>query len=341
VPISPVKNPPNPYQQTTLEYLGDAPRAELEVYEDRTQEIIAHNSSPDVGFEYSVNPYRGCQHACSYCYARPTHEYLSLGAGTDFDRKIVIKPNAPALLRRAFDRPSWKGDLLMFSGVTDCYQPLEASYGLTRGCLEVCAEYKNPTAIITKGTLIERDLDVLGSLAKVTDLWITISIPIWDRERARAIEPYVPSPARRMETIRRLAEAGLRVGINVAPIIPGISDGDIGELLGRAKDAGAQHAGIVFLRLPGSVKAVFEERLRATLPLRANRVLALVRDARGGELYDARWKTRQTGEGAYAQSVMSLFDTTARRLGLLSDDDEEEDRPSTFTRPTAQLDLWK
>jgi DNA repair photolyase len=340
MPIAQVKNPPNPYASTSLAYFGDAPRAELEVYEDRTQEIIAKNDSPDLWFTYSVNPYRGCQHACAYCYARPSHEYLSFGAGTDFDRKIVVKPQAASLLRRAFERPAWKGERVVFSGVTDCYQPLEASYGLTRACLEVCAEYKNPAGVITKGTLIERDLDVLAKLSAVAELWVTISIPIWDRDRARAIEPYVASPARRMQTIRRLSEAGIDVGINIAPMIPSISDGDIGELLTRAKEAGAKHAAMVFLRLPGAVQEVFTERISAALPLRANRVLALVREARGGALNDSRWGQRMSGQGPYAQSVTALFETTARRLGLL-EEDEREERPSTFERPTAQLSLWK
>jgi DNA repair photolyase len=344
MPLAPVKNPPNPYGQSRLEYFGDgeAPAAELEVYEDHTKEIVAKNDSPDVGFGFSVNPYRGCMHACAYCYARPSHEYLSFGAGTDFDRKIVVKPNAAALLRRTFDRASWKGERVVFSGVTDCYQPLEASLGLTRACLEVCAEYKNPTGVITKGTIIERDIDVLSKLSSRAELWITISIPIWDKERARAIEPYVPSPARRMETIKRLADAGLSVGINIAPMIPNVSDSDVVTLLERAKEAGASHAGMVFLRLPGTVRVVFEERLRAAMPLRADRVLSLVRDARGGQLYDPRWGSRQTGEGAYADSVRALFETTARRLGLIHDDDDKdtEQPETTFERPTAQLKLF-
>ena len=200
--LRPVANPPNPFATTELEYLdGEPPGARLQVFEDHSRSILATNDSPDVGFKWSVNPYRGCFHACAYCYARPTHEYLSLGAGTDFDRKIVVKPHAAALLREAFEKPSWKGELVVFSGVTDCYQPLEASYALTRGCLEVCAEYKNPVGVITKSPLIERDIDVLTSLAEVADLSVTISIPFWDVDKARAIEPYVATPQRRMHTV--------------------------------------------------------------------------------------------------------------------------------------------
>src|SRR5712664_1792767 len=232
----PISKPPNPWMSTEIDYLGEPPPGKLEVFDDHSREIIAHNDSPDVGFTFSVNPYRGCMHACAYCYARPTHEYLSFGAGTDFERR------------------SWKGDLVMFSGVTDCYQPLEASLRLTRQCLEVCAEYRNPVAIITKAPLIERDLDVLQSLARRSRVSVSVSIPFWNQEHARAIEPQVATPRRRIEVIRRVAQAGVPVGVSVAPIIPGLGDEDIGLILEAAKDAGASHAGYVLLRLPGSVK---------------------------------------------------------------------------------------
>src|SRR6195256_1269076 len=178
----PLSNPPNPWLSTQVESLDEIPPAELEVYEDHTREILATNDSPDVGFSWSVNPYRGCLHACAYCFARPTHEYLGFGAGTDFERKITVKPEAPRLLREAFERRSWKGELIAFSGVTDCYQPLEASYQLTRGCLEVCRDYRNPIAIITKAPLIERDIELLGELSKVARVSVSVSIPLWDRD---------------------------------------------------------------------------------------------------------------------------------------------------------------
>src|SRR6266511_4068278 len=213
-PVKLVSNPPNPFESQYREFLEPPPSVKVQIYEDDTRSILSHNDSPDVGFAWSVNPYRGCFHACAYCYARPSHEYLGFGAGTDFDRKITVKPEAPRLLRDAFERPSWKGELIVFSGVTDCYQPLEASYRLTRGCLEVCAEYRNPVGIITKSPLIERDLDVLQALAKVADVGVTVSIPLWDREHAHAVEPHVASPQRRMQIIERLAAAGLDVGVN-------------------------------------------------------------------------------------------------------------------------------
>ncbi len=338
--VLPIANPPNPWATTEMEYIevdgdpdGSNPGARLQVYEDHTRSILSKNDSPDIGFTWSINPYRGCFHACAYCYARPGHEYLSFGAGTDFDRKIVVKPNAPELLREAFDKRSWKGELIVFSGVTDCYQPLEASYKLTRGCVDVCAEYKNPLAIITKSPLIERDIDVLVEASKSADVRLAISIPFWDPEKARAMEPYVATPARRMRTIEKLAAAGLSVGVNVAPIIPGLGDEEIGDVLKAAREAGATFAGKVILRLPGPVKEVFEQRLRATLPLRAEKVLRRIRDTRGGKLYDARFGTRGRGEGVYADAIHALFDQTAKRLGFRVGVESASPTRDTFERP--------
>jgi DNA repair photolyase len=300
-----------------VEYLEAAPPdIKLEVYEDHSRKILATNDSPDVGFRWSVNPYRGCFHACAYCYARPSHEYLSFRAGTDFDRKIVVKPRAPELLREAFAKKGWQRELVVFSGVTDCYQPLEASYRLTRRCLEVCAEFANPAGIITKAPLIERDIDVLQALAAAASVSVTVSIPFWDPAKARAIEPFVATPQRRLRTITALASRGLAVGVNVAPVIPGLNDQDIPTILTAARDAGASRAGFVLLRLPGSVKQVFEERLRAGLPLVADRVLHRIRETRGGQLYDSRFGVRGRGEGVYSSTIQTLFLTTARRLGL-------------------------
>jgi DNA repair photolyase len=331
--LHPVSNPPNPWRSAEVEYLEDVPDARLEVYEDHTRNILAHNDSPDLGFDWSVNPYRGCFHACAYCYARPTHEYLGLGAGTDFDRKITVKPRAAALLREALEKPSWQGELILFSGVTDCYQPLEASYRLTRGCLEACADYRNPVHVITKAPLIERDLDVLQRLSREARCSVTVSIPIMDREAAHAIEPFVATPERRLKTIERLAAAGLDVGINVAPLIPGISDDDIGELLERAAAAGARHANYIFLRLPGSVRAVFEERLRAALPLRAEKVLSRVRESRGGKLNDPRFGMRFRADGPLAEAAGALFQATAKRLGLRQGWGQSGPLATTFRRP--------
>jgi DNA repair photolyase len=345
VTFRPVANPPNPWATTEVEYLdGEAPNADLEVLEDHTRQILSRNESPDVPFRWSVNPYRGCQHACAYCYARPSHEYLSFGAGTDFDRKIVIKPDAPALLREAFDKPSWKGELVAFSGVTDCYQPLEASYHLTRGCLEVCVQYKNPASVITKSPLVERDADLLADLGRVARVHVAVSIPFWSEENARAIEPFVTTPARRMRIVERLAARGLAVTVMVAPVIPGLNDDEIPSILAAAKNAGAASAGMVLLRLPGAVKSVFEERVRAAMPLRADRILRRVRETRGGKMYDPRFGTRGTGEGQYADAIASLFATTAKRLRLVYEKEAApaEEPRTTFERPAqnGQLRLF-
>ena len=336
----PVENPPNPWASSAVEYLEAVPQAKLEVYSDASRAIIAKNDSPDVGFAFSVNPYRGCNHGCAYCFARPTHEYLSFGAGTDFDTKIVVKREAPRLLAEAFDRPSWRGEVVMFSGVTDCFQPLEASLRLTRGCLEVCARYRNPVSIVTKAPLIERDLDVLRSLSQVASLHVTISIPIWDEGVARALEPGVATPRRRLATIAALARAGLSVGVLVGPFIPGLSEEGLGHILEGARDAGATTATYVLLRLPGPVKDVFEARLRATLPGRAEKILGRVRETRGGKLYDSRFVVRGRGEGPYAEAIGALFWTTAKRLGLKA---TLGPRADTFRRPSQspQLELFE
>jgi len=333
----PLANPPNPWATTDVVYLeGEAPNVRLQVFHDATRSILSKNDSPDLGFTWSVNPYRGCFHACAYCYARPGHEYLSFGAGTDFERKIVVKPDAPELLRAAFDAPSWRGERVVFSGVTDCYQPLEATYRLTRACLEVCAEYKNPAAVITKSPLIERDVDLLVELAARADLGISVSIPFFDEAKARAMEPYVATPARRMRTIAKLAARGLSVAVSVAPIIPGLGDEEIGDVLKAAKDAGATAAFWSMLRLPGPVKEVFEDRLRESLPLRADKVLRRIRDVRGGKMYDATFGTRGRGEGVYADATAALFEQTARRLGLSTGTQMAEPARSTFERPLAR-----
>ena len=340
----PISNPPNPWLTTEVEYLeGAAPAAELSVYEDRTRSIITTNDSPDLPFDHGVNPYRGCYHGCTYCYARPTHEYLSFGAGTDFERKLMVKPDAPELLQAELDRPRWKGKLLLFSGITDCYQPLEAAYRLTRRCLQVCATYRNPVGIVTKGILIERDLDVLLELHEQTHLSISISIPLWDLEASRAVEPFVASPQRRMRTVARLAEAGLDVGVNVSPMIPGLSDRDIPAVLQAAAEAGAVRAHMGFLRLPSCVGDIFERRLRERLPLRADKILSLVRHSRGGKISESAFFKRMRGSGPYAESVRGLFEAQIARLGLNRVRRARPEDPSPFRRPasaTGQLPLF-
>lgn len=320
-----VSNPPNPWSESERIYIDEIPRTQFEVFEDETRSILSRNDPAKVGFEFGLNPYRGCQHACAYCEARRRHEYLGFGAGTDFDSKIVVKPRAAELLREAFEAPSWAGDVVVFSGATDCYQPLEASYRLTRACLEACAEYRNPVAIITKGALIERDLDVLIRLRETARVTVSVSIPLWDAEVARALEPFVPTPERRMRTVRRLADAGLDVGVSVAPLIPALGEEGLVAVLEQAKAAGASRAVMSFLRLPRPVDVVFEERLRAVFPLRADRILARVAEG-----------------GAYAKMVGALYEATCRRIGLPHSppDDDRANTPHagllsarTFRRP--------
>jgi DNA repair photolyase len=340
VPPRPVSNPPNPWLSTDVEWLEPAP-ARLEVFEDATRQILSRNDSPDVPFRWSVNPYRGCGHACAYCYARPTHEYLGFGAGSDFETRLTVKPRAAALLRAAFDRPSWKGELIAFSGNTDCYQPLEAGWRLTRACLEVCAEYRNPVSIVTKAPLVERDLDLLLRLGAEARLSVTLSIPFLDTAHARALEPGVATPARRLETVRRLSAAGVRCGVLVAPVIPGLNDEALARLLAAARDAGATRAAWLLLKLPGSAAQVFEERLRATLPGRAERVLHRIREVRGGALDDRRFGARMRGEGPYARAIDDLFRAAARRAGFADGSDDRAGEPATtFRRPApGQLSL--
>jgi DNA repair photolyase len=342
-------NPPNRFRDFVVTYEdGDGPPpAQVTLLEDQSRSILSENDSPDLGFRWSANPYRGCLHACGYCYARPTHEYLDLGAGTDFDTKIVVKRNAPELLREAFDKPSWKGELVMFSGVTDCYQAIEKDLEITRRCLEVCLAYRNPVSVISKSSLVERDLDLFLELAKEARFHISVSLAFSDNEMSRAIEPWASSPDRRFKTIERLAKAGVRVGVMLAPVIPGMNDSQLVTVLERAAAAGASTAGWTLLRLPGVVKQVFEDRVRVAMPLAADKILHRIRETRGGDkLYDPRFHSRGRGEGPYAETIAMMFNATVARLGLdqrESEREREDDAPSTFRRPpprTGQMSLF-
>ena len=314
-----IDNPPNPYLSEHREWLEPPPEARIEVYEETAGSILSENDSPDLPFRWSVNPYRGCQHACAYCYARPYHEYLGLGAGTDFETKLVVKLNAPELLRRVLRKPTWKGESINFSGITDCYQPLEASYGLTRKCLEVCLECHNPAVIVTRGFLVVRDAELLGRLDARAGARVQFSIPFADGEMTRLFEPFAPPPRRRFEAMRRLRDAGVPVGVLLSPIIPGLNDRDIPRILEQAANAGAQTASFTALRLPGNVERVFLERLREVMPLRADRVMNRIRDIRGGELTDNCFGQRMRGHGPYWDSICELFAISKRRYGFEGD----------------------
>jgi DNA repair photolyase len=283
---------------------------------DTSRSIIAANDSPDLGFSATINPYRGCEHGCVYCYARPSHEYAGMSAGLDFETKILVKRDAPVLLRKELSSKKWTPQVVMMSGVTDPYQPLERSFKLSRACLEVFAEFRNPVAVITKNALIERDADVLGALAEDGCAGATLSITTLDAELQRVMEPRASHPSRRLEAIAALAAAGVPVGVNVAPIIPGINDHEIPAILKAAAEAGASSAGYVFIRLPWGVKDLFETWLGEHFPDRKEKVLHQIRESRGGKLYDSGWGTRGRGVGPFAENIGNLFDFAVRRHGL-------------------------
>ena len=335
-----VENPPNPWLTHSVEWIGEPPEAKLEVFEEvDTRRIITRNDSPDVSFDYSINCYRGCIHGCTYCFSRPTHEYLGYGAGTDFDRKIVVKVNAPKLLREELMKPSWKGDEIVFSFTSDPYLPLEANYKLTRQCLQICAEFRNPVGIVTKSAMIRRDIDVLQELSRNASVGVFFTIPFTDVDVSRAVEPYAPLPEARFHAMEALASAGIDVGIGIAPVIPGLSS-DIPVLLKRAKEAGARHAFINMLRLPGSVAPYFEERLREKLPTKADRVMNRIREAREGKLNSAVFGERMRGKGQFWEATERLFKIHCERLGFNKKHSRERDTPNTFRRPTAQHSLF-
>lgn len=285
-------------------------------FHDRTQTILNRNDSPDIGFEYSINPYRGCEHGCIYCYARPFHEYLGFSAGLDFETRIMVKTNAPELLRAELAAPKWQPQTIAMSGVTDCYQPVERKLKLTRRCLEVLAEFRNPVGIVTKNALVTRDLDLLAELARFNAVVVFISVTTLDSELRRVMEPRTSPPAARLATIRKLSAAGIPVGLMVAPVIPGLTDHEIPNIVAAAAEAGAKHAGTVTLRLPFAVAPLFEDWLSKHFPDRKEKVLHRLQDLRGGKLYDAKFGKRMTGEGIFADQIQQMFSVACRRAGI-------------------------
>lgn len=329
-----IANPPNPFESRHRELLEPTAVPHVTVYTDETREILSRNDSPDLPFRWSVNPYRGCFHACVYCYARPTHEYWGFGAGTDFESKIIVKEEAPRLLRRALDKSSWHGELIVFSGNTDCYQPLEAEYGLTRACLEVCADYRNPVGIITKGALVLRDLDILVRLHQEAWVLVYFSIPFSSDEMARKVEPHAPSITRRFSAMKALSDAGIPTGISIAPVIPGLNEDDIPELLERAYRAGSRTATYSLLRLSGSLESVFLERMRKAFPERLGKITNRLRMVRDGALKEGRFFKRQAGQGPYWELIEQLFALAKRRVGFPEDDMSVI--PESFRRPCVE-----
>ena len=323
-------NPPNrfggPWYEADLEqgehdteYLESLRNRPTEYIPDNSKSIVTENNSPDVGFRYSMNPYRGCTHGCAYCYARPGHEYLGWNAGLDFETKILVKEKAPQLFREFLCRKNWQPEVIVMSGVTDCYQPAERAYRLTRGCLEVAAEAQQPISIITKNALLLRDLDILGPLAASNLVHANLSITTLDAKLARSMEPRTSTPAARLRAVKELTEAGVPVRVMVAPVIPGLNDTEIPAILQAAKEAGAQGAGYVLLRLPLTVAPVFREWLERVLPSRRDRIEGRIREARGGKLNDSEFGSRMSGKGEIAQQIGDMFRLFAKRHGLGGD----------------------
>jgi DNA repair photolyase len=285
-------------------------------YRDHSRSVNSRNDSPDIPFEYSLNPYRGCEHGCVYCYARPTHEYFGLSAGLDFETRIFVKEQAAALLRTELARPGWPAEPLIFSGVTDPYQPIERRLGITRTCLEVLATCRQPVGAITKSALILRDIDLLRELARHDAIHVALSITTLDESLRRALEPRAAPGEARLDAVARLNEAGIPAGVMIAPVIPGLNDHEIPAILARAARAGARFAGYTLLRLPHGVKELFSEWLDVHMPARKARVLSRIRDTRGGRLSDPRFGSRMRGEGPVADLTAALFRAARRRAGI-------------------------
>jgi DNA repair photolyase len=316
----------------------EKPRRETQFFRDGTQTIIARNNSPDVGFETSVNPYRGCEHGCIYCFARPTHEYLGLSAGLDFESKIMVKSDAPRLLEAELSSPKWTPQVLVMSGVTDPYQPVERKLGITRGCLEVLVKFRNPVAIITKNRLVTRDADLLGELASYKASAVNVSVTSLDPNIQRVLEPRTSSPAARLETVATLRAAGIPVGVMVAPIIPGLTDHEVPKIVEACARAGAQFAGYTIVRLPWAIAPLFEHWLDEHFPEKKQKVLERIRHIRGGtKLNDSRWGTRTKGEGIFAEQIRSMFEVACRRSGI---GPGPELSTTSFRRPWEQFELF-
>ena len=272
----------------------------------------------DIGFETSLNPYRGCEHGCVYCYARPTHEYFGLSSGSDFESIIFVKTEAPLLLRKELSSSKWKPQVIVMSGVTDCYQPFERKFQITRQCLEVLLDFQNPVGIITKNKLVTRDIDILKSMAQYHGVCVMVSITTLDPYVARVMEPRASTPSNRLKAIEELARAGIPVTVNVAPIIPGLTEQEIPSILKAAAQAGAQGAGYTIVRLPYAVKDIFERWLIEYFPERKDKVLNRIRELRDGMLYDSGWGTRMSGKGLFAEHIRDIFDMGYKRAQFSS-----------------------
>jgi DNA repair photolyase len=335
--------PPNRFERLSVaideEISATEPGPRTQFFQDSARSIISRNESPDIPFSASINAYRGCEHGCAYCYARPYHEYLGFSSGLDFESRILVKTGAAALLRAELSSPKWVPQPLAMSGVTDCYQPVERKLEITRGCLEVLAEFRNPVGIVTKNHLVTRDRDHLSSLAAHDAARVFLSITTLDPTLSSRLEPRASRPAHRLSAIRELANAGIPVGVLVAPVIPGLNEHEIPAIVEAAAAAGARYAGYTILRLPYAVKDIFKAWLETHFPDRVDRVLNRVRDLRGGKLNVSTFGERFRGSGVSADEISRLFTVSARRAGL------NHDRPhlstAAFRRPApAQMELF-
>lgn len=317
-------NPANRFEGVYTDYeldeeTGEKPSQKTKLIPDDTKEVLSKNSSPDIPFTYGLNPYRGCEHGCIYCYARPTHEFLGFSAGLDFESRIMVKYDAPKKLQSKFASRKWKPAPVVMSGVTDPYQPIERNLKITRGCLEVFAKSRNPVSIITKNYLVTRDLDLLEELAKYNGVHVTLSVTTLDRDLARVMEPRTSQPPRRIKAIKELADAGISVGVNVAPIIPGLTDHECVDILEAAREAGASQAGYTIVRLPYGVKDLFANWLDQHFPDRKQKVLNRIKNMRDGKLNKSEFGARFTGEGPFANQIKDLFAIHTQRLDFNRD----------------------
>ena len=339
-------NPPNRFERICYERDSDwtdpeDPSPATQFLKDLSRSAIAYNESPDVGFDASLNPYRGCEHGCIYCYARPTHEYLGFSAGLDFETKILVKEDAPDLLRRELSSPGWKPQVVAISGVTDPYQPVERRLMLTRRCLEVFVEFRNPLAVVTKNHLVTRDLDLLRELARYEAAAVFLSVTTLDGDLARIMEPRTSHPARRLAAIEALAQAGVPAGVMVAPVIPGLTDHELPSIIAAAARAGASFAGYTPLRLPHGLGPLFEQWLAQRLPDRKQKILNRIRAIRGGRLNDPNFVSRMKGEGIFAKQIAAIFSLACRKAGIERGGSDLS--TASFRRPpgTAQLCLFE
>jgi len=340
-------NPKNRFER--LEYVPDPqdpgeegdeqPLLRTQFIEDHTQSIITRNNSPDVPFTYSLNPYRGCEHGCAYCFARPTHEYLGYSAGLDFESKIIVKVRAPELLRKELSSPKWKPETLALSGVTDCYQPIERKLELTRQCVAVLAEFRNPVSVTTKNHLVTRDIGLYRELAAHNAVRINISITTLDAKLAKKLEPRASPPLRRLAAVEQLTKAGIPVSVIMAPCIPGLNDHEMLNIFTAAAKAGARSAGFTPLRLPGAVALIFSQWLETHYPDRKEKILERVREMRGGKLNDPRFGNRMQGAGFYAEQMAAMYQVAWKAAGF-ANRPEIELSAASFRREREQLQLF-